>query len=158
MPTITVSETVQAPLDRVFAAAADIPSAASHIRAIEAIEVLAEAPEAADNHGPVGRGFVWKETRTMFGKRATETMTITEWSPPHAYACEARSHGCHYRTTLAFQSTGPGTTRITATFQGTPETFAAKVLSKVFAFMNKTIAKCLAADLRDVKERLESGG
>jgi hypothetical protein len=157
MPRITVTETVRAPLGRVFAAAADIPHAAEHIGAIQSIEVLTEAPEAADNHGPVGRGFVWKETRTMFGKQATETMTITEWSPPHAYTAEARSHGCHYRTTLAFHSTGPESTRITASFQGTPETFAAKVLSKLFAFMNKTIAKCLSADLRDLKNRLESG-
>ncbi len=155
MPTITVSETVQAPLDRVFAAAADIPSVGERIKAIQKIEVLTPAPEAEDNLGPVGRGFVWRETRTMCGKQAAETMTITEWSPPHAYTAEARSHGCHYRTALTFQSTGPDATRITTTFEATPETFTARVFCKVFVFMNKTIAKCLLGDLRDLKAGLE---
>lgn len=156
MPTITVTETVGAPQARVFAAAADIPGAGEWIRAIDKIEVLTEAPDAPDNLGPVGHGFVWRETRTMMGKKATETMTITDWSPPHHYTAEARSHGCHYLTTLSFHAEGADTTRVTATFHGTPETFGAKVLTVLFAFMNKAIAKCLREDLGDLKTRCES--
>lgn len=156
MPTITVTETVEAPQARVFAAAGDIPNAGEWITAIEKIEVLTEAPDGPDNLGPVGRGFVWRETRTLFGKQATETMTITDWTPPHHYTAEARSHGCHYLTTLSFHDEGAGVTRVTATFRGTPETLAAKVFSVLFAFMNKTIAKCLSADLADLKTRCEA--
>jgi hypothetical protein len=105
----------------------------------------------------VGRGFVWRETRTFMGKQATEVMTITDWSPPHAYAAEARSYGSHYRTTFAFQSAGPSTTRVTATFVGTPETFGAKLTWRIFFFMKKSVAKCLSADLADVKAACESG-
>ncbi|MCC5822346.1 MAG: SRPBCC family protein [Phycisphaerales bacterium] len=156
MPAITVTETIAVPQARVFAAAADIPGAAGWIRGIEQIEVLTPAPDAPDNLGPVGRGFVWRETRTFMGKQAEETMTITAWSPPHHYAAEARSHGSHYLTTLSFHTEAPNTTRVTATFRGTPETFTAKVFWTLCFFMKKTVAKCLREDLADLKTHCES--
>jgi len=54
---ITVSETINAPIDRVFATAADIPNCATFIEGIETIETLAEAPPAENNLGIVGKGY-----------------------------------------------------------------------------------------------------
>ncbi len=156
MPPAHASQSVQAPPDRVFAVVADIPNAAGRIRAIEGIEVLAEAPAAPGNLGPVGRGFRWRETRTMFGKKATEDMTITEWDPPRRYAVEARSHGCHYRSAVIVEPDGPGACTLTMTFDATPETAAAKVMMKVFFFMRKQIEKALRTDLQDIKAHAES--
>lgn len=158
MANITVSETIHAPQARVFELAADIPHAAERISGINKVEILEPAPEAPDNLGPVGLGFRWRETRTMMGKQATEDMTITEWSPPHRYTVEARSHGCHYRTPITVEGVNAGTTRLTMQFTATPETTMARVMMKVFAFMNKTVAKCLAADLMDIKASAESVG
>jgi hypothetical protein len=46
---------------------------------------------------------------------------------------------------------------VTATFVGTPETFGAKLTWRIFFFMKKSVAKCLSADLADVKAACESG-
>ena len=156
MPAITVTETVQAPRDRVFAIAADIPSAAATIDGIDAVEVLTPSPEHPSNLGPVGLGFAWRETRTMLGRKATEVMAITAWHPPESYVVEARSHGCHYRTPITFEAIDPATTRMTMTFTATPETLMAKVMMKLFAAMAKHAAKCITNDLRDIKRAAES--
>lgn len=153
---ITVSQTINAPQDRVFAVATDIPNAAAFIGGIDDVQTLAEAPPHPDNLGPVGEGYTWRETRTMFGKKATEDMTITEWSPPSGYAVEARSHGSRYRSTFAIEPTTPGSTTITMAFTATPETFGAKIMMKLFSAMSKKLVKCLEDDLRDIKAAAES--
>lgn len=158
MKPISVTETIHAPRDRVFAIASDIPHAAETIRGIESIEVLAEAPAAENNLGPVGKGFAWRETRIMFGKKATEDMTITGWNPPTAYTVEAHSHGAHYVSVLTFEEAGPDETRMTMTFNATPQTFMAKVMMKVFSAMTKHLTKCIAEDLEDVKRAAEEDG
>lgn len=156
MSNITVSEEINAPIDRVFAIASNIPNAAESIGGIELIETLEEAAPAENNNGIVGLGYKWRETRIMFGKKATEDMWITEWSPPTKYSVEARSHGCHYLTDITFESLDEQTSRITMSFNGTPETFMAKVMMKVFAFMTKKLVECLQNDLRDIKSVAES--
>lgn len=153
---IIVSETVNAPIDRVFAITSDIPNSAACIGAIESIETLNQAPPAPDNLGPVGKGYAWRETRIMFGKKASEDMSITAWSPPDAYTAEARSHGSHYVSVLSFEAIDEQTTRITMTFGATPETLTAKIMLKVFAAMSKKITKCLEDDLRDIKAAAET--
>lgn len=157
MKPIAVTETIRAPRDRVFAVASDIPNAAETVRGIDLIEVLAEAPAAPDTLGPVGKGFAWRETRTMFGKKATEDMTITGWNPPESYTVEARSHGAHYVSVLTFEESEPGVTRMTMSFRAMPETFMAKVMMKLFAAMTKHLTKCLTEDLADIKHAAEAG-
>jgi hypothetical protein len=158
MTTIAVSETIRAPQAKVFALASDIPGAAGRVKGINKVEVLRPAEEFPDNFGPVGRGFTWRETRTMMGRQATEDMTITDWSPPHAYTVEARSHGCHYRSLITAVPVDPGTTRLTMAFEATPETTMARVMMKLFRFMNKQVAKCLGDDLKDIKAACEAAG
>ena len=160
MNTITVSETVHAPIDRLFAVATDIPNCAAFIEGIESIETLSEAPPADNTLGPVGLGYTWRETRIMFGKKATEDMSITRWSPPNSYTVEARSHGCHYLTNITFEQQTPQDgspiTTMTMSFNATPETFMAKLMMKLFAMMTKKLIKCLEEDLRDIKAATES--
>ncbi|MFG0299093.1 MAG: SRPBCC family protein [Phycisphaerales bacterium JB047] len=156
MKPIIVSETINAPIERVFQIASNIPQAAENIEGITAIETLKEAQPAPDNNGIVGLGYAWRETRIMFGKKATEDMSITQWTPPNAYRVEARSHGTHYLTDITFDQTDEHTTRITMSFNATPESFMAKVMMKVFAAMTKHLVKCLQADLADIKAKAES--
>jgi len=153
---ITVSETINAPIDRVFAIASDIPNCEGFIRGIETIETLEEAPPAPENLGPVGKGYTWRETRIMFGKKAIEDMSITVWSPPTGYTVEARSHGSHYLSEFTFDQIDDHSTRITMSFNAVPETFGAKVLMKVFAFMTKKLTKYLVDDLKDIKTTAEA--
>lgn len=148
MKPIEVSETVNAPIEVAFEVASDIPRAAERIEGIKAIEMLSE--------GPVGVGTRWRETRIMLGKKATEEMWITAWDPPRGYVVEANSCGCHYRTVLSFDEIAPDQTRVTFLFSGTPETFMARIMMKVFAGMSKTLVKCIEADLRDIKRHAEA--
>jgi len=92
----------------------------------------------------------------MFGKKATEDMTITEWTPPNAYTVEARSHGSYYVSHLNFEQIDNQSSRITMSFNATPETFMAKVMMKAFAFMTKKLTQCLVDDLRDIKTTAEA--
>jgi uncharacterized membrane protein len=156
MATITVSEDINAPIDRVFQAASNIPDAAENIEGITEVETLTEAPPADNNNGPVGEGYEWRETRIMFGKKATEDMTITEWNPPNNYVVEAHSCGSHYLTNITFDQVDDTTTRMTMSFNATPETFMAKIMMKVFAFMTKSLIKCLENDMRDIKALAEA--
>ncbi len=156
MSNITVSETINATLEEVFEAASNIPECASYIDGIEAIETLKESPESPNNIGVVGEGYTWRETRIMFGKTATEDMTIINWSPPNSYQVEARSCGCYYLSDFTFEHIGDQTTKMTMSFNGTPESFGAKIMMFVFSFMTKKMAKLLAKDLHDIKVKVES--
>lgn len=160
MSNITVTETIHAPIDRVFEIASNIPNCASYIKGIELIETLEEAPPAETNLGLVGKGYTWRETRIMFGKKATEDMSITKWFPPNSYIVEARSHGCHYLTDITFESLpeqdGKPVSTMTMSFNATPETFGAKIMMLVFSFMTKKLVQCLADDLRDIKAVAET--
>lgn len=144
---VEVSEIINAPIERVFAASTNIPSAAGFISGINDIEMLTD--------DPVGRGTKWRETRTMFGRTASETMWITEWDPPTRYVVEARSHGTHYLTPITLESLGEDRTKITMSFGATPESFMAKIMMKIFSGMTKHVCKALQQDLTDLKAYCE---
>jgi carbon monoxide dehydrogenase subunit G len=148
MPTLTVSETVEAPVDTVFERCSDVTRWAETVSGINKIEVLTE--------GPVGDGFTFRETRTMFGREATEEMTFAEFSPPGGYVLLAESHGARYRTTHRFEPADGGT-RVTLTFEATPVSLGAKIMSPLMRFMKKGLEKCLRDDLADIKKAIESG-
>jgi len=148
MATLTVSEHINAPVETVFARCSDVTRWADTVSGIDSVEVLSD--------GPVGDGFTFRETRTMFGKQATEEMTFSEFSPPSGYVLLAESCGSKYRTTHRFEPADGGT-RITMEFCATPVTLGAKVLSPMFALMKKSLEKILRSDLADIKRAIESG-
>lgn len=129
---------------RVFA---DIPNAASSIAGIEKIEML--------SNSPVGIGTRWRETRIMFGKAATEEMTVTAFDPPHGYTAEAENHGTHYFSRYDFEP-AEGGTLVTLRFEGQPRSLAMKLLSVIgFLFMGQ-VRKMLAQDMVDAAAYAES--
>jgi carbon monoxide dehydrogenase subunit G len=144
---MTVTERIAAPPETVFAAASNFGEAAGTIRGILRVEMLTP--------GPVGVGTRFRETRKMFGKEASEVMTVSEFEPPHRYVLLAESHGSRYRSELRFDPAGGGTD-VTMTFQAEPLTFGAKVMSFVFRPMMKSVSKLCAQDLVDLKQSVES--
>ncbi|MEE2908064.1 MAG: SRPBCC family protein, partial [Planctomycetota bacterium] len=59
--------------------------------------------------GPVREGTVFKETRAVFGRESTETMTFTEYQPPNRWAIGGDSCGSRFTTSFDLQAEGEGT-------------------------------------------------
>ncbi|MGH3356323.1 MAG: SRPBCC family protein [Nocardioidaceae bacterium] len=112
MTSVTARRAVDAPTDRVWALATDVPRWPETISGISRIEMLSE--------GEFGPGTRWRETRTMFGREATEEMWVSTVDPGRSYTVEADSHGAHYVSTFTFDAVGEQRTEIVLTFTGEP--------------------------------------
>ena len=144
---ITSTIEINAPRAAVFEVFSDLGSMADHIKGITNIEVHGD--------GPVGVGSSWTETRKMFGKEATETMTFASFDPPAGYTVTAASNGAEYVSTYTFEEADGGT-RVTMRFTGEAQGFIGKIMAKLMnAMMAKTMRKMLDADMQDLKDVCE---
>ncbi len=146
MSKLQIQETIQAPIEKVFARATDFANAAQVIQGIDKIEILSD--------GPVGPGTRFKETRILFGREATEEMTIGRWAPPHSYTLDAASHGCRYESHYQFKK-ADSATEVTMTFTATPLTTFAKIMAFLTKPLLKSMVKMCAKDLADLKKAVE---
>ncbi|MDX1407878.1 MAG: SRPBCC family protein [Saprospiraceae bacterium] len=146
---LSTSIDIHAPVEAVWNVVTNIEDAPNRIEAIESVEIL-ERPE----HGLVG--LKWKEVRTLFGKQASEVMWVTDAEENRFYKTRAESHGAIYISTISVDEKN-GVTTLTMSFDGTPVTFGAKVMSALMGWMMKgATQKALAKDLEDIKEVVES--
>lgn len=147
---VPVEIDIQAPAEAVWRVVADIENAAETLQAIEAIDIL-EHPA-----GPSLVGLKWRETRTMFGKQATEVMWVTDAEDASHYETRAESHGSIYQTRIAL-SAHTGGTRLSMTFVGQPTTRGAKIIWALTGFVVKrAMRKALERDLADIKGAVEA--
>ncbi len=148
---LTMSIDIATPPESVWSIIADIEASQSVIQGIDSIEILEPAS------GPSITGLKWRETRTMFGREATEVMWITDAKENAHYDTRAESHGAVYTTRLAIEPTPTGST-LSMTFEGIPQTTGAKVMWALTGWMAKgAMKKALAADLADIKASAEGG-
>lgn len=149
MRDIELSERIAAPIDTVWEVFTDLAGAADHIRGIDSIELLTS--------GPMQLGTRWRETRTMYGREATEEMEVTAFEPPERYVVEAESHGANYRSEYRFRADG-GATEVATTFAATPTGLFGRIMGVVMGrAMAKSVASALEDDLRDLKRVAEAG-
>ncbi len=147
---VTTRVPVNASKHDVWRVITDIENAPSTISGIDEVEIL-DRPSA----GIVG--LKWKETRTLFGKTATETMWITDAVEDDYYETEARSHGSVYRSKIYLSEQG-GMTELGMDFDAEAQSLTAKVFSAIMGFMMKSATrKALLQDLNDVKAAVEKG-
>lgn len=143
--------TIQAPKAAVWDVVTDFENAADRISAIEELEVL-ERPESGLE------GFKWKESRTMFGKTAEETMWITEAVENSHYKTRAESHGCIYRSTISVAGEGESTV-LKMDFSGEATSFMGKIMSGLMGWVFKgSMRKAMLQDLTDLKGVIEKSG
>tara|TARA_Y100001933_G_scaffold70615_1_gene71969 strand:+ start:912 stop:1373 length:462 start_codon:yes stop_codon:yes gene_type:complete len=147
MASITVEKHINAPIETVFAKASDVRNWAEQVEAITKIEVHAD--------GPVGNGTRFTETRVMWGKEASETMTFADFDPPNGFTLLASSHGTDYVSTHRFEPEGDGT-KMTLRFESTPRTLGAKLMGVMFAFMKKSVCGMLEKDMDDLASACET--
>ena len=153
MTEIRCATTVQASQAATFDTFCDFARAAEMIPAIQRIEMLTP--------GPVGVGTRFRETRRMYGKEATEQMTVTVFDRPRHLELAADSHGTDYRARYAFKPEG-SSTRVEMVFAATPRTMMARIMNVVMGPMiRSSMQKMMQADMDGAKayiERQKGGG
>ena len=138
---------VKAPIDAVFAAFSDIENSAANIEGIDRVEMLTD--------GPVGKGTRFRETRTMFGKEATEEMEITQFDPPKSYTVEADSCGSHFTSVISFVEKDGGTL-VTMAMTSKANTFMAKLMTPLGFLFAGAAKKAMRGDFEDLKKHIET--
>ena len=138
---------VSRPRPEVFAAFTDLEAAPDRIEGIDKIELLTD--------GPMQIGTQFRETRTMFGKEAVETMTVTEFDRDEKYVTRAESCGSLYKATYRFEEISDGT-RVEFSFDATPQSFFAKLATPVMGLlMGRMMKRMIAKDLDDLIAAIE---
>ncbi len=148
MPSFTLSERVEAPIDRVFDVFSDIPRAHEMVDQIVRIEMLTD--------GPVGVGTRWRETRMVFKHEATEVMEVTAFEPRRSYTVGCRSCGCEYESTWRFEPEGDATL-VEFEMAYRPVTVLAKLMSPLGRLMAPMMKKCFEKDFQALKTVAEAG-
>ena len=148
MTRLEIERTISAPPATVFARCSDFAHSAEVVEGIDKVEMLTD--------GEVGPGTRFRETRTMFGREATEEMEVGVFDPPRRYTLLAESHGAKYHSEFVFDEVAEGT-RVRLTFDATPVTFFAKVMAVLTKPMQKKIYELLCKDLDDIKASIERG-
>ena len=144
----TVEVTIEGSKEDVWKVITDIENADRNISGIEEVEILEKPID-----GLVG--LKWQETRTLFGRTATEIMWITHAEENKSYKTRAESHGAVYITSFDLSDTDSGT-RLTMTFDGDPQTLSAKLMGAITGrFFAKATREALQKDLDDIKAAVE---
>ena len=146
---ISCSKTINAPVDKVWSIMTNLEGFPDAIGGIESVERL-------DDCTGFGVGTKWRETRTMFGRTATEDMWVATLDPGHSYVVEANSHGAEYRTTQSVEPAGDGRSVLSMSFSANPTGTMAKVMSATIGrfFVNAT-RKAFEKDLADIAAAAE---
>jgi carbon monoxide dehydrogenase subunit G len=143
---VEVETEIAAPPHVVYATATDIEQWQRFIRGIERLEIL--------NPGPLAVGTKFRETRTMFGRTATEEMTVSALTPPGRFDLTAESHGTRYHAHHEITAT-PGGSRLKLVFEGTAVTFGAKLGMLIGMLFKGAVKKHLQTDMEDIKAEAE---
>lgn len=139
--------TIKAPVSKVFQAFSDLKNLEERISGIDSVEVL-EGPARMDV------GTKWKETRTIYGKEATEIMWVTALKNDQYYRVEADSHGTHYVTDYTFEEKG-SETLVRMVFSGEAYGRTARYMRVLTRIFDKSVRKALRKDLEELKKYIE---
>jgi carbon monoxide dehydrogenase subunit G len=146
---LTIDIEIKAPKEKVWKVITDIENSVNTISGIDKIEILNKPKDTVV-------GLKWKETRTIFGKSAAETMWITEGTEYNYYKTRAESNGAIYQTILKL-SEKENTTFLTMEFNSEAITIKGKIMAFIFGRMlNKTMKKLIKKDLIDIKTSVEN--
>lgn len=111
---IEATHAVQAPAAVVWAVVTDLEGSPEVLSAVEAVEAV----ERLDDLTGFQVGTRWRETRTMFGKQATDMMEVTEIDPGHRSTVVAESGSTTYTSTITVTPSGSERCELTMTFEG----------------------------------------
>lgn len=148
-PSVTVTRTIEAPVETVWNIATDIEQMPETMSAITDVEIIEGGEE-------FGVGTRWRETRVMMRKEATEEMYVSAVEDQRRYVVEADNAGVRYVTTFAFAPINAATTEVGMTFTG-QLTGTQNIFSRMMGKLGlKVVRKSLAKDLDDLAAASEA--
>lgn len=149
MQQVEITRRVEAPAERVWDLATDLERAPTTLSGVTRVEVL--------TGGPFAVGTRWRETRTMFGREASEVLEVTAVEPHRSYTVEAASGGARYVSTFTFAPSGTATD-VTVTFGAQATTLAGRALAAVTGpLARRSVERALRTDLEDLARAAEAG-
>jgi carbon monoxide dehydrogenase subunit G len=142
-----VSREVAAPCERVWEIVTDLDAAPSVLSGVERL----------DGGEGFGVGTRWRETRTMFGKRATEVMEVTAVEPSDRYTLVARHGKTTYTSGVSVAPLGDDRCRVGMSFDAATSGVVGRVLGATLGrlFVGAT-RKGLQRDLDDIAAHAEA--
>jgi hypothetical protein len=146
MGLFTLTKHVAASVSDTFALFSDFAGAAERLSGIDKIEMLTD--------GPIGPGTRFRETRTMFGRQATEELEIVAFEQDRSLAVRCESCGCEFITRMRFEPDGDGT-KVTAETRTRALTLMAKLMSPLGWLMMGSMKKAFEKDLDELKACVE---
>jgi carbon monoxide dehydrogenase subunit G len=146
---VELERDVAAPIERVWRVFTDLERAAEDLSGVSAIERL--------DGGPFREGTSWRETRRMYGRDYTETLTVTACRAPERYVVEADSQGAHYATEFVFTPVTETATRVRVRFDVEGRTAATRLVDRLLGGMvSSSVRKTLRKDLDELAAVAES--
>lgn len=145
---VSVDIEISSSKEKVWLAITDIENCPNFISSIVDLEILEKPSDRFV-------GLMWKETRLMFGKEASETMWITDAVENEYYCTRAESHGSVYITKISL-SENRNITTLTMSFSAQAQTTFVKIVSAIMSiFIKGSMVKELKKDLEDIKRYVE---
>lgn len=148
MMEMSLSKQIDAPAEVIFSRICEIEKWPERIKGIAQVEKLTS--------GQVGVGTRFRETRVMYGCKATEEMEFTAFDPNRGYTLSCSNHGCLYTSAFRFEPNRSGTL-VTLDFACKPLTIVARLFTPLSLLMKGTLRKCMEQDLEDLKVSAEKG-
>ena len=148
---IVASREVEASAGRVWEIVTDLEGFSDVLTAVQRVERV-------DEGVGFGLGTRWRETRTMFGRQATEEMEVTVVDPPRSYTVVAVNGSTTYTSTITVEPVGSERCALRMSFAGTSRGLAARVLGatvgRLFAGATR---RALQQDVEDIASHAASG-
>ncbi|NVK11062.1 MAG: SRPBCC family protein [Gammaproteobacteria bacterium] len=149
MNPLIVTQFIGASAEAVWSAITDFEHCDRRISGITRVEVL-HRPSSGELVG-----LVWRETRLMYGKEATEEMRIVESVEGEYYVAEASNHGALYRSKFSVKPTTHGCD-LSMSFEAEAQTWFAKIMNVIFSrMMRKSLLTMIEKDLADIAKSVE---
>ena len=145
MSRVTVTKTINAPLELVFQTVAEIENFSKAIPHIVNIEFLSE--------NKTGIGAKFRETRIMMGKQALTVLEVTEYSENEHIRLVSDEGGTTWDSLFTVKMTVDGATELTLVMEARPYKTMARILNPITAFM---VRKGLVSDMDAVKQYCEA--
>lgn len=146
MATVTVSNQIAAPVERVFEVFTDVRHEVPHVSGIKKIELLTT--------GKFGLGTRWRETREVLGVKDSAEMEVTSFERNRTYTVSHHKAGIRIDTTFSFEAAGGGT-KVSVEFELDPGGLPPGLLEPINWAIAGKVRDVIGHDLADFKTSLE---